>query len=153
MAFSVQLLPIAAGQTINVTGHSIDTFSATAAGVLTVTGPDAVVRGIPVVIGPNSISAPISADSVDEGTATIVSSAGAAGVVGVAGAPGPAISHSPTTLTVAQLPAAATTPKGTRATVSDSTLAYTTANVGTTVVGGNTNTAPVFNNGTNWIIG
>lgn len=150
---ATQTLPIAASATIQVSGNSIDAFNATAAGVLTITGGDGVVRTVPVVVGYNSISVPLSASMVNPGVGTIVSSAGAAGTVNISGPPGPAISETPTTLTVAQLPAAATTPKGVRAMVSDSTLAYTTANVGTTVVGGNTNTAPVFNNGTNWVIG
>jgi hypothetical protein len=32
-------------------------------------------------------------------------------------------------------------------------VAYTSANVGSTVAGGGSNTVPVFCNGTNWVIG
>jgi len=55
--------------------------------------------------------------------------------------------------TVAQLPAAAAGLKGFRAWVGDATVAYTSANVGSTVAGGGANTVPVFCNGTNWVVG
>ena len=58
----------------------------------------------------------------------------------------------PQQFTVATLPAAASN-KGALAIVSDATLAYTSTNVGTTVVGSGSNTVPVFCNGTNWVIG
>ncbi len=56
-----------------------------------------------------------------------------------------------TPMTVAQLPAAASS-QGMRAVVSDADAAYT-AGIGTTVVGGSTNIVPVFCNGTVWQIG
>jgi hypothetical protein len=55
--------------------------------------------------------------------------------------------------TVANLPAASATYKGYRATVADASVAYTTANVGSTAAGGGANSAPVFCNGTAWVIG
>lgn len=55
--------------------------------------------------------------------------------------------------TVAQLPAAAAGLKGFRAWVGDASVAYTSANVGSTVTGGGSNAVPVFCNGTNWVIG
>lgn len=55
--------------------------------------------------------------------------------------------------TVAQLPAASSTYQGFRAHVTDASVAYTSANVGSTVAGGGANTVPVFCNGTNWVIG
>lgn len=55
--------------------------------------------------------------------------------------------------TVANLPAAATAGAGARAFVTDASVAYGSANIGTTVTGGGANSAPVFSNGTNWIIG
>jgi hypothetical protein len=54
---------------------------------------------------------------------------------------------------VAGLPAAASGYKGYRGYVTDATVAYTSANVGSTVAGGGSNTVPVFCNGTNWVIG
>ena len=57
-----------------------------------------------------------------------------------------------TLLTVATLPAAASC-AGCSAWVSDATVAFTTANVGTVVVGGGANKAPVKCNGTDWRIG
>jgi len=54
---------------------------------------------------------------------------------------------------VANLPAASAAYKGFRATVTDASTAYTSANVGVTVAAGGANTAPVFCNGTNWVIG
>lgn len=56
-----------------------------------------------------------------------------------------------TFLTVANLPVAGTA--GRRAIVTDASVAYTSTNVGATVLGGGSNTAPVFDNGTNWVIG
>jgi hypothetical protein len=55
--------------------------------------------------------------------------------------------------TVAQLPAAAAGLKGFRAWVGDASVAYTSANVGSTVAGGGANAVPVFCNGTSWVIG
>lgn len=55
--------------------------------------------------------------------------------------------------TVAQLPAAATAWRGYRAYVTDASVAYSGANIGTTVVGGGTNVVPVFCNGSAWVIG
>jgi hypothetical protein len=55
--------------------------------------------------------------------------------------------------TVAQLPAASAALKGFRSWVGDASVAYTSANVGSTVAGGGSNTVPVFCNGTNWVIG
>lgn len=55
--------------------------------------------------------------------------------------------------TVAQLPAAAAGLKGFRAWVGDASVAYTSANVGSTVAGGGANAVPVFCNGTNCVIG
>ncbi|MBN8486376.1 MAG: hypothetical protein J0M20_01385 [Burkholderiales bacterium] len=55
--------------------------------------------------------------------------------------------------TVANLPAASATYKGVRATVSDASAAYTSANVGSTVAAGGSNQVPVFCNGSNWVIG
>jgi len=54
---------------------------------------------------------------------------------------------------VAGLPAAAAGYKGFRGYVTDASVAYTSANVGSTVAGGGANTVPVFCNGTNWVIG
>jgi len=51
--------------------------------------------------------------------------------------------------TVASLPTASTTNAGTRTFVSDATV----TTFGSTVVGGGTNTVPVYSNGTNWKIG
>ena len=51
--------------------------------------------------------------------------------------------------TVASLPTASTTNAGTRTFVSDAT----STTFGSTVVGGGTNTVPVYSNGTNWKIG
>lgn len=56
-------------------------------------------------------------------------------------------------VTVASLPSASTQGLGARHAVSDSTLAYTGANIGTTVTGGGSNWAPVWSDGTNWKIG
>lgn len=55
--------------------------------------------------------------------------------------------------TVSQLPAASATYRGYRGHVTDASVAYTSANVGSTVAGGGSNTVPVFCNGTNWVIG
>lgn len=60
--------------------------------------------------------------------------------------------------TVAQLPTCAAGMGGKRATVTDASVAYTSTNVGATVAGSGTNTAPVFCNATasaagNWVIG
>lgn len=55
--------------------------------------------------------------------------------------------------TVAQLPAAAVGFRGYRAYVTDASVAYTSANIGTTVAGSGANVVPVFCNGTNWVIG
>jgi hypothetical protein len=55
-------------------------------------------------------------------------------------------------VTVAALPAASTC-AGASAWVSDATLTYTGANIGTAVTGGGTNGVPVRSNGTAWIIG
>lgn len=154
MSSSTQNIPIASGATVKVTGNSIDGFIATAPGTLSVLRPDGVTQVVPIpVAGYNSISVPISANMTEPGVGVVTSSAGAAGQLVVGGPPGMGITGSPTTCTVAQLPAAATTPVGVRATVSDSTLTYTTANVGSTVVGGGANIVPVWNNGTNWVIG
>lgn len=57
------------------------------------------------------------------------------------------------TPTVAQLPAASAGLRGCRAYVTDGSVAYTGANIGTTVAGGGANTVPVFCNGTNWVVG
>ncbi len=57
------------------------------------------------------------------------------------------------TATVAQLPAAGAGLRGFRAWVGDASVAYTSANVGSTVAGGGANAVPVFCNGTNWVIG
>jgi len=54
-----------------------------------------------------------------------------------------------TIYTVATLPAASTSNAGTRTFVSDST----TTTFGSTVVGGGSNTVPVYSNGTGWKIG
>lgn len=55
--------------------------------------------------------------------------------------------------TVADLPAASASLRGFRGHVTDATVAYTSANVGTTVAGGGSNVVPIFCNGTNWVIG
>ena len=55
--------------------------------------------------------------------------------------------------TVSQLPAASATWRGFRAWVTDASVAYTSANVGTTVAGGGANAVPVFCNGANWVVG
>jgi hypothetical protein len=54
---------------------------------------------------------------------------------------------------VASLPAASAALKGARASVSDATQAWTSANYGATVTGGGTNFCPVICDGTNWRIG
>ena len=54
---------------------------------------------------------------------------------------------------VAGLPAASSTYKGYRGYVTDASVAYTSANVGSTVVGGGANVAPVFCTGAAWVIG
>jgi len=54
---------------------------------------------------------------------------------------------------VADLPAASAAYKGYRGFVTDASVAYTSANVGTIVAGGGANSVPVFCNGTNWVIG
>jgi len=154
MSSFTQNIPIASGATVKVTGNSIDGFIATAPGQLSVVRPDGVTQVVPIpTAGYNAISVPLSANMTEPGVGTVTSSSGAAGQLVVGGAPGQALSSSPTTCTVAQLPAAATTPVGVRATVSDANAAYTSANVGATVAGGGANTVPVWNNGTNWVIG
>jgi hypothetical protein len=55
--------------------------------------------------------------------------------------------------TVANLPAASSTYKSFSAKVTDASVAYTSANVGSTVAAGGANAVPVFCNGTNWVIG
>ena len=55
------------------------------------------------------------------------------------------------TTTVAALPAAGTA--GRRAVVTDASVAYVSANVGSTVASGGANRVPVFDNGMNWVIG
>lgn len=42
---------------------------------------------------------------------------------------------------------------GLRAYVTDATVVYSSATIGTTVAGGSTHGVPVFANGTNWVIG
>lgn len=154
MSSSTQNIPIASGATVQVTGNSIDGFNATAPGQLSVLRPDGVTQVVPIpTAGYNSISVPLSSNMTEPGVGVVTSSAGAAGQLVVGGPPGMALTGTPTTCTVAQLPAAATTPKGVRATVSDANAAYTSANVGATVVGGGANVVPVYNNGTNWVIG
>lgn len=56
-------------------------------------------------------------------------------------------------LAVASLPSASSAGVGARHAVNNSTLAYTSANVGTTVTGGGSNWCPVWSDGTNWKIG
>lgn len=56
-------------------------------------------------------------------------------------------------VTVSQLPSASTALAGHRFVVTDGSVAYTSANIGTTVAGGGSNTVPVFCNGANWVIG
>jgi hypothetical protein len=56
------------------------------------------------------------------------------------------------TFTVATLPSAASNTRA-RAFVTDSNLAFNSTNMGSTVTAGGSNLAPVFSNGTNWIIG
>jgi hypothetical protein len=51
------------------------------------------------------------------------------------------------------LPAAVAGLKGVRGYVTDASLAYTGANIGSTVVGGGANCVPVFCTGTAWVIG
>lgn len=55
--------------------------------------------------------------------------------------------------TVASLPPASASYKGYRGFVVDATVAYTSANIGSTVVGGGANTVPVFCTGANWVVG
>lgn len=57
------------------------------------------------------------------------------------------------TFTVANLPAAATAGAGARASVSDATQTFASANFGTTVTGGGANFVPVVSDGANWKIG
>lgn len=57
------------------------------------------------------------------------------------------------TFTVAGLPPAATAGAGGRASVSDATQTFTSANFGTTVTGGGANFVPVTSDGANWKIG
>jgi len=54
---------------------------------------------------------------------------------------------------VANLPAASAALKGYRAYVTDASVVYSSANLGSTVAGGGSNCVPVFCNGTNWVIG
>lgn len=54
--------------------------------------------------------------------------------------------------TVAALPAAASS-QGQRRTVTDASVAFSSANLATTVAGGGANVVPVWCNGTNWLIG
>ena len=60
---------------------------------------------------------------------------------------------SSTSPTVANLPAAAAALQGCRRYVTDASVAYASANVGTTVAGGGSNCVPVFCTGTAWVIG
>lgn len=55
--------------------------------------------------------------------------------------------------TVSQLPAPSATLRGCHAYVTDASVTYASANLGSTVAGGGANTVPVFCNGTNWVIG
>lgn len=57
------------------------------------------------------------------------------------------------TFTVAALPTAAAAGAGGRASVSDATQTFASANFGTTVTGGGANFVPVVSDGTNWKIG
>jgi hypothetical protein len=57
------------------------------------------------------------------------------------------------TAIVANLQAASAALRGYRGWVTDATVAYVSANVGSTVAGGGSNAVPVFCNGTNWVIG
>lgn len=59
----------------------------------------------------------------------------------------------PTLATVAALPVAAVGLAGYRAYVTDATVAYTGANIGSTVVGEGANVVPVFCDGVHWVIG
>lgn len=54
---------------------------------------------------------------------------------------------------VAGLPTAATSLRGYRGYVTDASVAYTSANVGSTVAGGGANVVPVFCTGAAWVIG
>jgi len=67
-----------------------------------------------------------------------------------AGAANLAAFQTPTT--VAALPAAASS-QGQRRTVTDANVAYSSANLATTVAAGGANVVPVWCNGTNWLIG
>lgn len=51
------------------------------------------------------------------------------------------------------LPAAATAGAGTRAYITDATVAFTSANIGTIAAGGGANKSPVTSDGANWLIG
>lgn len=53
---------------------------------------------------------------------------------------------------VANLQAASAALRGYRGYVTDASVAYTSANLGSTVAGGGANVVPVFCNGTNWVI-
>jgi hypothetical protein len=54
--------------------------------------------------------------------------------------------------TVATLPSASANTRA-RAFVSDSNLAFSSANLGSTVTAGGSTLVPVLSNGTNWVIG
>ena len=54
---------------------------------------------------------------------------------------------------VANLPSCGSSLKGYRAYVTDASVTYTSANVGSTVAGSGSNVAPVFCNGSAWVIG
>lgn len=54
---------------------------------------------------------------------------------------------------VSNLQTASAALKGYRGWVSDATVPYTSVNVGSTVIGGGSNSVPVFCTGTNWVIG
>ena len=57
------------------------------------------------------------------------------------------------TYTVATLPSSSTSGANARAYVTDSSVTYTSANLGTIVAGGGSNKVPVISDGTNWYIG
>jgi len=75
-----------------------------------------------------------------------------AGVVGLNGTSNVCQLHIPP-CTVSQLPSASSALKGTRGTVSDSTLAYSSANIGSTPSGSGSYLSPVFCTGSAWVIG
>lgn len=124
--------------------------------------------GATVTVGTNTGTSNlgIGTGATTSGTTKTVS-VGTAGVSGsitnvnigsaVAGALGTTTINSPvikqTALTVATLPSAVTSGVGARSAVSDSTLAYLGANIGTAVVGGGANWSPVWSDGLVWKIG